>query len=59
MSSLDSYIKERNERIEKGTLAYGGSTNSYAFSPLKNDFSYKNRETFKTNNGMYPSHTRY
>lgn len=59
MASLDSYIKERNERVEKGTLVYGGSTNPYHFSPLKNDFAHKNRETFKSNNGMYPSYTRY
>lgn len=52
MSSLDSYIKERNERIEKGALVYTNGANTQ-FSPLTRDFNRMNADTFRHNNGAY------
>ena len=55
MASLDSYIKERNERVERGSLVYGNSTSS----TTRTNFDRLNAETFRHNNGAYHDRTRF
>lgn len=55
MASLDSYIKDRDERIKNGSLVYSGT----ASKSTKTDFHKLNCETFKHNNGTYPDKTKF
>lgn len=52
MASLDSYIKERNERINNGSLVYRSST-SYKMSAAQL-LANRNNYTYKQNNYAYP-----
>ena len=54
MASLDSYLRERDEKIEKGTLAYG-----YSSSTTRVDFNRLNANTYKHNNGAYHDRTKF
>lgn len=54
MASLDSYIKERDEKIQKGVLIYSVVSNK----TTKTDFYKLNCNTFKHNNGIYADKTR-
>ena len=56
MASLDSYIKERNERLEKGTLTYNDTTK---VNPPRVDFNRINEKTFKQNNGAWHDRTKF
>lgn len=55
MASLDSYIKEKEEKIKSGRLVYSGTTNT---TP-RADFHKLNCDTFKHNNGCYPDRTKF
>ena len=57
MASLDNYIKERNERIEKGALVYTG-VSTHNVTPLR-DFNRMNADTFRHNNGAYQERHLY
>lgn len=54
MASLNSYIKDRDERIKKGTLVYTG-TSTHDATPTRN-FNRLNNNTFKANNGQYSNY---
>ena len=54
MASLESYIKERDEMIERGRLVITKGDSGY-----KPSLAQKNRETFYNNNGTHSSYTRY
>lgn len=51
MASLDSYIKERDEKIKSGKLVYSGTTKIN--TTPKVDFNKLNSETYYNNNGVY------
>lgn len=57
MASLDSYIKDRDERIKNGSLVYGGT--SKMNSTPRADFHKLNCDTFKHNNGCYPDRVKF
>lgn len=57
MASLDSYIKDRNERLEKGTLVYNGTKKVNTTSRI--DFNRLNEKTFKQNNGAWHDRTKF
>lgn len=53
MASLDSYIKERDEKVKEGKLVYNTAT-----STNRVDFYKLNCETFKHNNKAWPDKTK-
>lgn len=56
MASLDSYIKERDEKIKSGKLIYNGTTTLN--TTKREDFHKLNCNTFKHNNGMWSDKTK-
>ena len=54
MASLDSYIKERDEKIAKGTLVYGKN-----YTTERVEFNRLNGNTFKQNNGAWHDRTKF
>ena len=57
MASLDSYIKERDEKVKSGSLVYSGRASADQIRRV--DFSRLNANTYKQNNGIYPEKWRY
>lgn len=54
MASLDSYIRERDEKVKNGKVIYNGAANT----TRKADFHKLNCETFKHNNGAWADKTK-